>query len=74
VVVVGGLGKQKKLRSCGKKGQKPKVVWAYANGGAKVLSVTDAGAATKKCIEREMKKVKAGEVSGKCEALFIMGK
>ena len=73
-MVVGSLGKRKKLKHCGKKGKTPKVVWVYAGGKARVLSVTGASGKAKKCIRAEMKKVRAGSLAGKCEGLFVMGK
>ena len=73
-MVVGSLGKRKKLKRCGKKGKTPKVVWIYTGGKAKVISVTGAKGKTKKCIRREMNKVRAGNMTGKCEGICIMGK
>lgn len=72
-LVVGSLGKSKKLRRCAKKGT-PRVVWTYTGGKAKVTSVSGASGKVKKCIRREMKKVRAGSMTGTCEGLFVLGK
>ena len=73
-MVVGSLGKRKKMKRCAKKGKNPRVLWTYTGGKAKVLKVTGVSKKAAKCVRREMKKVKAGSLKGTCEATFVMGK